>query len=57
MKKPPSPKRQAVKELQFWIHQTRKLARQINRKLESMARANKMKAAAKERLIKICLPE
>lgn len=57
MKKPLSQKRQVVKELQFWIRQSRKVARQVNRKLESLAQANRMKAAAKERLIQICLPK
>lgn len=57
MKKPISQKKQAVKVVQFWVRQTRKIARQINRKLDSLATANKMKAQAKEDLIKICLPK
>jgi len=54
MKKPPSQKRQAVKQLKTCIRLSRKLARQINRKLESLAVLNKMKAAAQEQLIRIC---
>ena len=54
MRKPASQKRQAVKELKFYIAQTRKLARQINRKIESLGQLNRMKEAAKQRLIKIC---
>lgn len=54
MRKPASQKRQAVKELHFWIRQSRKVARQVNRKLEALATANRMKSAAKERLIQIC---
>jgi hypothetical protein len=54
MKKPPTNKRQAVKQLKFCIRASRKLARQINRKLESLAQINKMKSAAQEALVKIC---
>lgn len=54
MKKPLSRKKQALKTLRFCIRQSRKVARQINRKLESLAQLNKMKSAAKEELIKIC---
>jgi len=55
MKKPLSAKRQAVKELKMWITLSRKAARQINRKLESLGQINKAKAAAKQRLVEICL--
>lgn len=48
-----SNKRQAVKVLKFWINQSRKIARQVNRKLDSLAEANKMKEAARQQLIKI----
>lgn len=54
MRKPSSAKKQAVKKLKFYIRQSRKVARQINRKLESLAALNKMRAAAKEELIVIC---
>lgn len=54
MKKSLSTKRQAVKQLKTCIRLARKIARQINRKLESLAQINKMKAAAQEQLVKIC---
>lgn len=54
MKKPPTTKRQAVKQLKTCIRLSRKLARQINRKLESLSMLNKMKAAAQEQLVKLC---
>lgn len=54
MKKPPTSKKQAVNALKLCIRLSRKTARQINRKLESLAQINKMKAAAQEQLIKIC---
>lgn len=54
MKKSMSSKRLAVKELKRLIGLSRKTARQINRKLESLAQINRMKTAAKDRLIQIC---
>ncbi len=54
MRKPSSAKRQAVKQLKTCIRLSRKIARQINRKLETLAQLNKMKAAAQGQLIKIC---
>jgi hypothetical protein len=54
MKKQPSMKHQAVKNLKTCIRLSRKLARQINRKLESLARLNRMKAAAQAELVKLC---
>jgi len=54
MKKPPSMKKQAVNQPKTCIRLSRKLARQINRKLESLAVLNKMKAAAQEQLVKLC---
>ena len=54
MKKPPSTKRQAVNQLKTCIRLARKCARQINRKLESLATLNKMKAQAQEHLVKLC---
>lgn len=54
MRKSLSRKKQAIKELKFYILQSRKIARQINRKIESLAQLNRMKAQAKERLIKLC---
>jgi hypothetical protein len=47
-----SRKKQTVKELKTCIRLSRKLARQINRKLESLAQLNKMKASLKEQLVK-----
>ncbi len=55
MRKPPSQKKLAVKKLAMCIRESRKLARQVNRKLESLANWNRMKAKAKEELVKICL--
>lgn len=54
MRKPQTLKRQAVKQLKTCIRLSRKCARQINRKLESLAQLNKMKAAAQEQLVKLC---
>jgi len=54
MKKPPTQKRQAVNQLKTCIRLSRKIARQINRKLESLATLNKMKAAAQNELVKLC---
>jgi hypothetical protein len=54
MKKPATQKRQAVKALKICIRESRKIARQINRKLESLAQWNKARTAAQEALIKIC---
>ena len=34
---------------------SRKVARQINRKLDTLGQINKAKAAAKQRLVEICL--
>lgn len=57
MRKPISQKRQAVKDLKMWINLSRKVARQINRKIESLGQINKMKAAAQQRLIQLCSPK
>lgn len=54
MRKPASQKHQAVKALKILIRSSRKVARQVNRKLESLAQINRMKNAAKQRLIQIC---
>jgi hypothetical protein len=54
MRKPPSMKKQAVKHLKVCIRESRKIARQINRKLESLAQWNKAKTAAQEALVRIC---
>jgi hypothetical protein len=54
MRKPPSTKHQAVKTLKFCVRQSRKVARQINRKLESLAQLNKIKAKAQEELVRLC---
>ena len=54
MKKPASQKHQAVKQLAMCIRLARKCARQINRKLETLAELNKLKAAAQKKLIEIC---
>ena len=54
MRKQASMKRQAVKNLKLCIRESRKLARQINRKLESLAQWNKIKAKAQEELVKLC---
>jgi hypothetical protein len=55
MKKPPTMKRQAVKQLKICIRESRKIARQVNRKLASLAQWNKATQAAKEALVRICL--
>jgi hypothetical protein len=55
MRKPQSQKRQAVKTLRIAIREGRKVARQINRKLDSLAQWNRIKAKAKEELVKLCL--
>jgi hypothetical protein len=54
MRKPQSRKRQAVKNLKVAIREGRKVARQINRKLESLAQWNKAKAAAQDELVRLC---
>jgi hypothetical protein len=54
MRKYPSMKRQVVKRLKVCIRESRKCARQINRKLESLANWNKAKQAAKNELVKLC---
>jgi hypothetical protein len=54
MRKSMSQKKQVVKRLKFVIRQSRKVARQINRKLESLSQLNKMKAAAQEELVRLC---
>ncbi len=54
MRKPPTQKRQAIKALKICIRESRKIARQINRKLESLAQWNKARASAQEALVKIC---
>jgi hypothetical protein len=54
MRKLASQKKQAVRHLKFAIRQSRKVARQINRKLESLAQLNKMRSAAQEELVKLC---
>ena len=53
MRKPLSRKRQAIHNLRTCIRLSRKLARQINRKLEALAQLNKMKQAAQAELIRI----
>lgn len=55
MKRQLSNKRQAIKELKILISASRKVARQINRKLDALGQINKAKAAAKQRLVEICL--
>jgi hypothetical protein len=54
MRKPPSTKHQAVKQLKVCIRESRKIARQINRKLESLAQWNKMVQQAKNKLVELC---
>jgi hypothetical protein len=54
MRKSPTAKHQAVKELKLCIRMARKVARQVNRKLESLAEWNKAKQEAKERLRQLC---
>lgn len=53
MRKPSSRKRQAVHNLKRAIREGRKVARQINRKLDSLAQWNRVKAAAQQELVKI----
>ena len=57
MRKPMSEKRRAIKKVKFWIAQGRKLARQVNRKLDSLSHAGRMKELAKQELIRICQRE
>jgi hypothetical protein len=57
MRKPQTLKRQVVKQLKTCIRESRKLARQINRKLASLAQWNKLKQTAKEQLVKLCGPK
>ncbi len=54
MRKPSTAKRQAVKQLRICIRESRKLTRQIDRKIASLADWNRAKAAAKEQLVKLC---
>jgi hypothetical protein len=54
MRKSPSAKHQAAKQLKIAIRESRKLARQINRKLESLKAWNKAIQIAKEQLVKLC---
>lgn len=54
MRKSPTMKHQAVKQLRVCIRESRKIARQINRKLESLADWNKAKQAAKDQLVRLC---
>lgn len=54
MRKSPTMKHQAVKQLRVCIRESRKIARQINRKLESLAGWNKAKQAAKDQLVRLC---
>ena len=54
MKKPPTAKQQAVKQLKTCIRLARKCARQVNRKLASLAELNRMTAEAKKILIVLC---
>jgi hypothetical protein len=51
MRKVETAKRRAVRDLKVCIRESRKLARQINRKLESLGQWNKAKQAAKDKLI------
>ena len=53
MRKPMSRRKQAVRTLKTCIMESRKLARQINRKLESLGQWNKATQAAKNELIAI----
>ena len=57
MRKSPTAKHQAVKDLKACIRGARKMARQVNRKLESLAQWNKAKQAAKDRLRELCSPK
>jgi hypothetical protein len=54
MKKQISQKLQAVRQLKTCIRESRKIARQINRKLESLSQWNKAKAAAQNILVELC---
>ena len=54
MRKPLSQKKLAVRELKLLIRLSRKAARQINRKLESLEYINRAKIAAQRRLIELC---
>lgn len=54
MRKPSAMKKQAVRQLKACIRESRKVARQINRKLESLAQWNRAKAAAQEALVRLC---
>ncbi len=54
MKKPLRHKKQVIKQLKQVIGLSRKLARQINRKLASLAELNQAKAAIKKQLVDIC---
>lgn len=51
---PMTQKRQAINDLKVCIRESRKVARQINRKLESLAQWNRLKQAAKNRLAGLC---
>jgi hypothetical protein len=53
MKKPLPQKKQAIKRLQVCIREGRKLARQVNRKLESLKQWNNAKDYAKQELIRL----
>jgi predicted Fe-S protein YdhL (DUF1289 family) len=55
MRKIASQKKQAVRKLRLCVRESRKIARQINRKLDSLAQWNKAKQAAKNELVKLCL--
>lgn len=57
MRKVLSMKKQAIKRLKVCIRESRKLARQINRKLESLAEWNKLTQQTKNELAKICKGE
>jgi hypothetical protein len=54
MKKLLSTKRLLVRELRSCIRDSRKCARQINKKLELLAELNKRKASAQQRLVEWC---
>jgi hypothetical protein len=54
MRKSMTAKRLAVRKLKIAIRESRKIARQINRKLESLAKWNKFRALAQEELVKLC---
>ena len=57
MRKIVSMKKQTIKRLKVCIRESRKIARQINRKLESLAQWNKATQAAKNELVKLCVPK